>query len=71
MFLLHHSFHTSLFEMAADCLGRDRLVLDVLEGFGDLDCSISLASTDKMNGILYSSSKNRPDIWSFCKDHLM
>ena len=37
--------------MVADGLGRDRLVLDVLEGFGDLDCSISLASTDKMNGM--------------------
>ena len=44
--------------MAADGLGRDRLVLDILKGFGDLDCSISLASTDKTNGILYIGRGN-------------
>ena len=41
-----------------DGLGRDRLVLDVLEGFGDLDCSISLASTDKTNGMSHISRRN-------------
>ena len=41
-----------------DGLGRNRLVLDVLEGFGDLDCSISLASTDKTNSISYIGRGN-------------
>ena len=58
MFLLHHSFHTSLFEMVVDGLGRDRLVLDVLESFGDLDSSISLASTNKMNDMSYIGREN-------------
>ena len=41
-----------------DGLGRDRLVLDFLEGFGDLDCSISLASTDKTNGMSHIGRGN-------------
>ena len=47
-FLLHHSLHPSLFQVSANSLSRDRLIINVLKSLSDLDSIFSLSSADKM-----------------------
>ena len=61
-FLLHHSLHTSFFEVTADGLGRDEMVLDILKGLGNLDSILSLSSTKKLNSMSHISRRN--DGWT-------
>ena len=62
MFLLHHSLHTSFLQVAANGLGGDGMVLDILKSLGDLDCIFSLSSTKKSNGMVHISRGN--DEWT-------
>ena len=50
-FLLHHSLHTSLFQLVMDSLGGDGLVGKRLKGLGNLYSSVSLPRVDKTKGM--------------------
>jgi hypothetical protein len=52
VFLLHHSLHTSLFQLVTDSLGGDGLVGKRSEGLGNLYSIVSLPRVDKMKGMV-------------------
>ena len=51
-FLLHHSFHTSHFQVATDSFMGEGLIGDGLKGVGNLGGIISLPRVDKMGGMV-------------------
>ena len=50
-FLLDHSLHLSLFKMEANYAWGERLVDDISEGLGHLDCIFCPSSCDEMDGV--------------------
>ena len=51
MFGLDHSFHISLFKVKTNSAGKERLIDDAGEGFGDLDSIFCPLSGDKADGM--------------------
>ena len=48
MFELDYSFHTRLFQVSANSMGRERLICDIDKWFGNLDSIFSLSRGNKM-----------------------
>ena len=50
-FLLRHSLHPNFLQAISNCLCRDRLVDNITESFGDLDCIFSSPWANKANSM--------------------
>jgi hypothetical protein len=56
-FLLYHSLHARLFQVLADCVWGERLIDDIGQSFGDLDCIFCLMRSDEMDSIANISGR--------------
>ena len=59
-FPLNHSLHPSILQAISNCLCRDRLVDNIPESFGDLDCIFSSPWANKVN------CKTDVSLWKLC-----
>jgi hypothetical protein len=56
-FLLHHSLHARLFQVLVDCVWGDRLIDDIEQSFGNLNCIFCLVRSDDMESMMNISGR--------------
>ena len=59
-FLLHHILHPNCLQAISNCLFRDRLVDNISESFGGLDCIFSSPWANKANSMM------NVGLWKLC-----